>query len=384
MALENFSYPEDVRVRAEARELVAAGFAVTVLAPRARGQLRKELVDGVIVKRYRLPTLAGAAGIVVEYVAAFLQLTARLLLEMSLGAEVVHLHNPPDIFFPVAKLARMAGKIVIFDHHDLAPELYEQKFGRGWPVAVLRWCERMTMRTAHVVIAANESHRFLAVHRGGVRPDRAIVVRNGPRRATIAARTNARNGYLSGPRLCYVGTLGTQDGVSVLPQVLSRLQQIGMDPTLMVVGDGPELSSIEQEAENCGVRARITFAGRVAHEDVPALIGEADICLDVAPCSPLNHRSTMIKIGEYLAAGRPVVTFDLEETRFTAGDCALYAPYGDVNTYCDLVARLCADSSMRLALSEAALLRAQALTWERSAEHLRYAYVLVTNALTES
>jgi glycosyltransferase involved in cell wall biosynthesis len=384
MALENFSYPEDVRVRAEAQELVAAEFAVTVLAPRARGQRRKELIDGVIVKRYRLPTLAGAAGIVVEYMVAFLQLTPRVLLEISLGAEVVHLHNPPDIFFPIAKLARMAGKIVIFDHHDLAPELYEQKFGSGWPVAVLRWCERMTMCIAHVVIAANESHRLVAIDRGGVRPDRAIVVRNGPRRATIAAQPHARDGYLSDPRLCYVGTLGSQDGVSVLPAVLSRLAQIGMDPTLMIVGDGPELPSIEQAAEDCGVRARITFVGRVAHEDVPALIGEADICLDVAPCSPLNHQSTMIKIGEYLAAGRPVVTFDLEETRFSAGDCALYAPCGDVNTYCDLVAQLCTSSSMRLAFSQAALIRAQALTWERSAEHLRYAYAAVTNALVGS
>jgi glycosyltransferase involved in cell wall biosynthesis len=382
MALENFSYPQDVRVRCEAQELVAAGYAVTVLAPRAKGQTGRERVDGVAVRRYRLPTPPGASGIVLEYLIAFLQLSLLLVDELRKGAQVVHLHNPPDLLFPVAWLARALGRAVVFDHHDLAPELYEQKFGGGMPAGVLRWCERMTMRTAHVVISANESHRSLAISRGGVDPESVVVVRNGPREATIVSEPRVLGGVITDPRLCFVGALGTQDGVSTLPEVLHRLRSKGLSPTLTIVGDGPEEATIRGRAAELGVLEDMEFTGRVPHDEVPGLIGRSDICLDVAPCSPLNHRSTMIKIGEYLAAGRPVVTFALEETRRTAGDCALYAPDGNLEVLCEMIARLCEDPELRLALAREGLERVRELTWERSAERLLHAYGLVTEVLS--
>jgi glycosyltransferase involved in cell wall biosynthesis len=374
MALENHTYPEDVRVRNEAQELVAAGFAVTVLAPKGKGQSRRDRVEDVVVKRYPIPELDGIWGITAEYVCASLWLTALILNEIRKGASVVHLHNPPDILFPAAGVARLMGRRVIFDHHDLAPELYEQKFGAGAPVALLRWCEQMTMRTAHVVLAANESHRSMALGRGGKRPDEVVVVRNGPRRETVVAQVTGRDHVIFDPRLCFVGSLGTQDGVAALPEVVASLRAKGLDPILTVVGDGPELATIRRRAIELDVLERIEFTGRVPHDEVPALIGRADICLDIAPCNPLNHRSTMIKIGEYMAAGRPVVSYALEETQRTAGDAALYAPAGDLQRLCDLVAELCGDPWLRARLARRAVERVQHLTWEHSAERLRYAY----------
>ncbi|HLH13174.1 MAG TPA: glycosyltransferase family 4 protein [Solirubrobacteraceae bacterium] len=378
MALENCSYPEDVRVRAEAEELVRAGCAVTVLAPRARGQARRAVVDGVAVRRYRLPERTGAAGIALEYALACVQLSVLVLAELRRGANVLHLHNPPDLLFAIARLARLAGATVVFDHHDLAPELYAQKFGAGWPVAVLRWCERMTMRSADVVLAANESHRQVAIERGGVAPQRVSVVRNGPRASTLVERPRVRDGELGDPRLCFVGALGAQDGVRALPEIVARLRDAGLAPRLTVVGDGPELPAIRRLAVELGVGESVTLTGRVAHREVPALIERADVCLDVAPCNPLNHRSTMIKIGEYLAAGKPIVTFALEETRRTAGECALYAPDGDLDAYCELIARLCREPELRRRLAREGVQRARDLTWERSAVRLREAYGLMS------
>jgi glycosyltransferase involved in cell wall biosynthesis len=335
----------------------------------------------VCVKRYRLPAGAAAGGIVVEYLIAVAQLTLRLLAELCRGADVVHLHNPPDLLFGAGALARLLGRVVIFDHHDLAPELYEQKFGPGRPAAILRWCERLTMRAAHVVIAANESHRRVAIERGHVDPERVVVVRNAPRASTIATAPRTREGALQRPRLCYVGSLASQDGVALLPEILARLCREGLEPVLDLVGDGPELERIERLARRHGVLDRIELRGRLAHEQVPGVIEQADICLDVAPCTPLNHQSTMIKIGEYLAAGRPIVSFALEETRHTAGDCAVYAAGDDLDDFCGSIARLCADESMRARLSAGAIERAREMTWERSAEHLRHAYGLAAEHL---
>jgi glycosyltransferase involved in cell wall biosynthesis len=379
MALENYPYPQDVRVRSEAEELVADGHDVLVLAPQGVSQPRAETLNGVRVKRYRLPAAAGAAGIVVEYIVAVAQLTLRLTGEVLRGADVVHLHNPPDLLFHVGGLARVMGRVVIFDHHDLAPELFEQKFGGGWPASILRWCERMMMRVAHIVIAANESHRRVAIQRGRVDPKRVVVVRNAPREDTIAREPRTREGVLRRPRLCYVGSLASQDGVTILPEILGRLWRSGSEPVLGIVGNGPELSRIRRLAEEHDVLDRIEFMGHVAHDQIPRIIGEADICLDVAPCTPLNDQSTMIKIGEYLAAGRPIVTFALDETRYTAGECALYAAPDDIEDFCTSITRLCDDEALRSTLSAQALARARELTWEHSADCLRYTYALAAD-----
>jgi glycosyltransferase involved in cell wall biosynthesis len=376
MALENNLYPQDPRVRKEAEELAADGHVVLVFAPQGAAQPRTETINGVCVKRYRLHIAGSALGIVLEYLVAVTQLTRLLVGELLRGADAVHLHNPPDALFGVGALARAMGRIVVFDHHDLAPELFEQKYGDRWGASVLRWCERMTMRVASVVISANESHRRVAIERGRVNPERIVVVRNAPAEDTLAAEPHGREGILADPRLCYVGSLSSQDGVRILPEILKRLRSSGLQPSLSIVGDGPELDAIRHLAQEHGVLDRIDFMGWVSHERVPRIIEEADICLDVAPCTPLNHHSTMIKVGEYMAAGRPIVTFPLQETRHTAADCALYAACDDVEDYCASIVTLCADERLRATLSERALERARAMTWESSAGCLRQAYAM--------
>src|SRR5262249_39021480 len=154
-----------------------------------------EIVDGVEVERFWLPPeREGAAALVLEYLVANVQLHARALRALVRGSRVLHLHNPPDTLFPAAFVARAFGREVVFDLHDLAPELFAEKFG-GLPAVerVLRAFERWTARAASVVLATNESYRELAIERDGVKAERVVVVRNGPRAATIVARAVLRD-----------------------------------------------------------------------------------------------------------------------------------------------------------------------------------------------
>ena len=144
--------------------------------------------------------------------------------------------------------------------------------------------------------------------------------------------------------------------------------------TLTLVGDGPERSELSEAFSERGMADRIEFTGHVEHRLVPALIAAADICIDPAPCSELNHRSTMIKVTEYLAAGRPVVAFGLTETRRTAEDAALYAPCGDLDAFAELIVRLAREPALREELAERAIERADGLVWERSEVELLGAY----------
>jgi glycosyltransferase involved in cell wall biosynthesis len=369
MLVENQTYPEDVRVRNEAESLTRAGWAVTVCAPLRAGQPKRAVIDGVEVRRFKLPTeTEGITGYLREYGVAHVVMFIHAVVQLIRGADVVHLNNPPDTLFPIGLLARALGRKVVYDHHDLAPDLFESKFGHSRVVALLKAAQRASFKTADRVIVTNESQRDDAVAARG--SDEAVaVVRNGPRRASLApAASPPRGGVLDDPRLVFVGELASQDGVMDLVTLLRdpRLAKA----TLTVVGDGPDRAPLQRALADAGIADRVHFTGWVKHTEVPGLIEAADICVDPAPANKLNHRSTMIKIGEYLAAGRPAVAYELLETRRTALDAAAYAPAGDAEAFARLVADLAADPGRRELLGARARERALELVWERSEETL--------------
>lgn len=376
MLLENNPYPSDVRVRREAESLASAGHRVVVAAPRAPGQPRRETIAGVEVRRFAAPDGSGGVrSLLAEYLAAATALHAAAVRELARGATVLHLHNPPDILFPAGLLARALGRKVVFDHHDLAPELVQVKFGSARWARLAQLAERATFAVAHQVLATNESHAEVACTRGGKRRDEVAIVRNGPVAAHLVREPAARDGALRDPHLVYVGAVSDQDGVEALAELLARLRDDhGLAARLTVVGDGDGRPAVERAAEAAGVRAQVEFTGWLAMDDVPARIATADICVDPAPSTPLNERSTMVKVAEYLAQGKPVVAFGLAETARTVGDAALLARPGDVGDLAGLVARLAQHPEERLALSHRAVARAPALVWERSERALLEVY----------
>jgi glycosyltransferase involved in cell wall biosynthesis len=381
MLLENNPYPQDVRVRSEAESLARAGHAVTVIAPRGEGQPRREQLAGVRVRRFELPDAGGAKlGFVAEYLIANFWLYLWGIAELLRGAEVVHFHNPPDTLFGVGFLARMLGREVVFDHHDLAPELFEAKFGGGAVVGVLRLCERLTFRSSTLVLAANESHREVAIERGGVDPGRVAIVRNGPPPGAYAGVAAARGGNLEDPRLLFLGSMESQDGVDGLPELIELLGRDFDLPgaTLTCVGEGSRRAPLEAAFAAAGLGERVHFTGRVPHAEVPSLLAAADICLDPAPCTPLNERSTMIKIAEYMAAQRPVVAFPLLETRRTGGDAVAFGERDDLGSFAAQVAQLAGAPERRAELARLGAERARTLSWEQSEKVLLGAYADLT------
>jgi glycosyltransferase involved in cell wall biosynthesis len=371
--LENFTYPADTRVRNEAESLAAAGHRVTVIAPRGPGQCARERLRGVAVRRYRTVWASGSPwSYALEYGVAHVQLLARSLAALLGGARTLHFNGPPDTLAVAGLLARLTGARVLYDMHDSGPELFEAKFGQASAGKALRVAQRAAIRCAHHVIVTNETQRELVIARGPRSPLDVTVVRNGPRLSEFPEPLPARPGKLSAPRLVYVGTLDIQDGVLELPELL-RAPALGT-AQLTVVGDGPARAELQARCQQAGVADRVTFAGHVPHGRVAALIAEADVGIDPAPGTELNHGSTMIKVAEYMGCGRPLVAYDLRETRRTAGDTALYAPCGDRQAFVELVSDLARDGERRRRLGREARERALQLTWERSEEALRAVY----------
>lgn len=374
--LENEPYPHDVRVRDEAQTLSGAGYRVTVVAPRVHGQARREWVGAVEVRRFRLPaTRETAWGFVLEYAVAHAQLAYHAMRLIAAGIDVLQLCNPPDSLAPLLVLAKLLGRRAVFDNHDLFPELFEARFGPMHPTVVIRAFQRLAFRAPDLVLTTNESQREIVLQQAPRAPETVVVVRNGPKASDISSDDSVELQRDGSVTLAFVGALAPQDGVITLADILDRLvSRHGLAARLVVVGSGSCLEPLRSACEQLGLGAAITFTGRVPPEEVPLWLSRADVCVDPAPCNELNHSSTMIKIAEYLAAGKPVVAFDLRETRRTAGDAALYAPCGDVDTFAALVAKLAGSPGLRRELVDRGRERLPDLGWDRSAEALLSAY----------
>lgn len=377
MLLENNPYPQDVRVRSEAQSLVRAGHAVTVIAPRALGQPRRENVDGVEVIRFRLPdgSTRGGAGFMLEYLIAGLALHRGALRALARGATVLHIHNPPDILFGAGAIYRLAGRRVIFDHHDLFPETVEVKLNSRVAARLARVCQRLTFAVANHVLATNASYAEVA-RAAGKRPDEITIVRNGPPSSWTALPSRTRPGKLDEVRLAYLGAMSSQDGVEGLAPVLARVADgagpIGVHLTL--IGDGDARPALEHALSEHGVADCVTFTGRVPPGRVPELLADVDVCVDPAPATDANERSTMTKIAEYLALGKPVVAYDLLEAKRTAEGAALLVDRGDCDAFARAIVRLAREPELRTRLACEARRRAAVLTWEHSERALLAAY----------
>ena len=380
--VENLPCPFDRRVWQEATALRDAGYLVSIICPTGKGCEKKhEVIDDIHLWRYALPAEgAGALGYLVEYGAA---LVCTLLLSFKVlvkrGFDVVHACNPPDLFFLIGGFYKLFGKRFVFDHHDANPELYEAKFGRrGLLWRVLVWLERLTFRTADVSIATNHSYRRIAIERGGMPPDRVFVVRSGPsleRLKTLPPVEALKKGrrYLVG----YVGVMGRQEGIEYLLRAAAHLVhgRGRADVHFGLVGGGTSLEEMKRLARELGVGEHVTFTGRVSEGALLAMLNTADVCVNPDVANEMNHISTMNKVMEYMALGKPIVQFDLTEGRFSAQQASLYARPNDALDLAAKIAELLDDPARRAAMGAFGRRRVEnELEWRYEAPKLIAAY----------
>jgi glycosyltransferase involved in cell wall biosynthesis len=352
--VENLPVPFDRRVWQEALTLRSAGAEVAIICPTSKEYpARYELLEGVHIYRHPLPIDAsGALGYLLEYGAALIWETVlswKVLFRH--GFDTLHGCNPPDLIFLIALQFKPLGKRFVFDHHDINPELYEAKFnkrGLFWRMmCVFEW---LTFKTADTVISTNDSYRRIALERGGKKPEDVFVVRSGPnltRVKSVPSNPALRNGrkYLIG----YVGVMGDQEGIDLL---LSAARYLVFDCgrndiQFILVGSGPSLSDLKGLCESIGLSEYITFTGRASDQLLLEALSTADICVNPDRVNPMNDKSTMNKILEYMAIGKPIVQFDVTEGRISAGAASLYAKPNDPVDFADKIIELLADPKLR-------------------------------------
>lgn len=379
--IENLTVPVDRRMWQEARTLAEAGYHVSVVCPTGRGfEQRYEVREGIEIYRHKLWEASGPFGYFLEYAIA-LAAEFRLALKAYRRTRfrIIHAANPPDTIFLIALFFRLFGVRFIFDHHDLNPELYEAKFGRrGLFYRFVSLAERLTFRTATVSIATNDSYREIALTRGGMRPERAFVVRSCPDLNNLCIGP-PRPELKRGKRLLvvYVGVMGPQDGLDLLLESIRHIvQEAGRHGVqFALIGKGPETQKLKAWTAEKGLDSCVTFTGRVPDAEMWAYLSTADLGVAPDPKNPMNDKSTMNKILEYMAFGLPVVLYDLTEGRRSAGDAALYGRPNDPEDFARQMMKLLDCEELRRTLGARARKRIEeGLNWETEKCALLKAY----------
>lgn len=379
---QNNSLPSDRRVWNELAALRGAGYQVSAICP--RGETRDEQAfehrDGVDIHRFRqVPSSGGTFGYVREFAVALWNIR-RLVRRLAREApfDVVHACNPPDVLLLAALSQKRRGARFIFDHHDLSPELYLARFGRGKDVfyRLSLLIETLNFRLADVVLATNDSYKRIAIQRGGKYADDVFIVRSAPvlsRFVPVPPDPALKRGrpYL----LTFIGDIAPQDGLDHALRALAILRRRRDDWHAVFAGEGPALEDMRRLAGDLGLDGTVEFPGWLLDPELRLLLSTSDVCLVPDPKTELSDASTLVKIAEYLAMSCPVVAYDLTESRVTAGDAALYAEPNRPESFAHAIERLMDDQDRRQRMGALGRQRVErGLAWEHSARSLLAAY----------
>src|SRR5262245_615958 len=385
LIVENHSVPADRRVWGEAQSLRRAGYRVSVICPRGRFQDTEafEARDGVAIHRFKM-RFEGSSRLhyVLEYAwALFACLVISLRVWRTRGFDVLHVGNPPDFFFPLAWFYRLFGKKFIFDQHDLCPETYLAKFpasGKSLNHRLLVWSELQSYRAADAVITTNESYRQVACARGGVAADRVFVVRNSPNLDVFKPMppdAALKDGFAH--MVAFVGIMAPQDGVDYLLRAAHHIvYTMGRrDILFILIGTGPAWDELQKLWADLELPPYVRFTGRIPDAPMLRYLATADVCASPDPHNALNDVSTMQKLMEFMAMGKPSVSFELKEARVSAQDAAVYVPDNDWKAFGKAIVELLDDPDRAARMGAAGLERIRTeISWARSEDQLGAAY----------
>jgi glycosyltransferase involved in cell wall biosynthesis len=382
IVVENLPVPLDRRVWQEACALRDAGHEVTVICPQMRGYTQaEEVLEGIQIYRHWISDEArGIRGFILEYATALWgELRCALKAWRRTGFDVIHLCNPPDLLFLVALPFKLLGGVkVIYDVHDLWPEMFEAKFGKRGPLYwAVRVAERCTLTLADAVMATNQSVLAAVKERGKKRDDEVFIVRTAPNKLNTATPPDQALKKEKKHLVGYIGVMGNADGVSYLIEAARHIVQTRGrgDVQFLLMGSGPEHAELLRLRDSLGLADFIDMPGRVTNEFLFTGLQTMDLGVACDPINDYNDHCTMNKTLEYMAFSKAQVMFGTREGRFSAGEAAHYVMENSAEKLGDAILDLLDDPARREQMGRLGHHRLSTeLSWEKSVQELLKTY----------
>lgn len=174
----------------------------------------------------------------------------------------------------------------------------------------------------------------------------------------------------------YVGVMGDQEGIDLLLHAARQMvHDEGRDVQFVLVGGGPALNGLKAMTTALGLADHVTFTGRMPDADLFAVLSSADVCVNPDRVNPMNDKSTMNKILEYMAFSKPIVQFEVKEGRFSAGRASLYAAPNDTADLAEKISTLLDDPVLSAEMGAFGRERVETeLSWDQQVDTLIAAY----------
>lgn len=370
IVVENVALGVDIRLRKQVRDLLDAGYRVSVITMRDPDNAPYRDLPQLKVCEYPPPVQGeGMVGYLREYVASFLWAAVLLAKLRARGRiDVLQVCQPPDIYFPLCRILRWLGARILIDQRDLMPEVFAARYERPRPavLSVLRWLERRSQHVADQSVCVNEYLRD-RLTQAGAAPDRVTVVRNGPVLARVDRATpdhTLKAGYRF--LVCWAGKMGRQDRVDLAVQVAADVvhDHGRTDCRFAFLGDGECLEELRALAAELHLEPWVWFPGWLPEEQVFRCLATADVGLDTT----LQAEVSPVKAMEYMAFGLPLLSFDLPETRRIAVGAGVLVQPPDTAVLAKELVRLLDDPQARADLGAVGRQRVRdELGWERQA-----------------
>lgn len=381
--VENNPFPQDVRVYKEAMAAREFGYEVSVISPYLPKWTDKkfEVVNGIDVYRHPMPHEGeGKSGLLFEYGnALFWEILLSLWVFIRKPFHMIHSANPPDHIFILAWFYKLFGVKYVFDHHDICPENYLAKFNRKDILyKFLLLFEKLTFKTADLVVSTNDSYKELAITRGGKKKEDVFVVRNGPDLSQVIFQppnNKWKTGfdYLVG----YVGTIGNQEGIDGLLRSVDYIVHTKgiKNIKFIIVGTGTDWQNMVDLSQEMGLTEYVHFTGFVPYEDFYEIIATSDVCVNPEFRNSFTDKSTMIKIMDYVVFEKPIVQYYTTEGHVTAGDAAEYVYENDEVVFAETLLKVLYAPEKRARMGSAARKRLEEfLLWDHQKNNLKKAY----------
>lgn len=383
LKLYDGDYPWDVRVEKMLRSLVGAGHAVTLVARNRKALPRREVHDGVALRR--LPSL-GRAGALLTFPAFANPVWAAVAWRAAreCGPERVIVRDLP--LAPLGLwIARRLGVPAIVDMAEPYPEAlrsnwqFDRLGGLDHVLRSPRAAEaverRVLRRSPRVLVVSPEAGERL--ERLGLPHERWTLVGNTPdlaRLETGAAASQPLPEELRGrPLLIFTGILVGDRGLDVAIAGLAQLRSRSPRPALLVIGDGPARERYEAEARARGLEHDVRFLGWIDHAELPAWLRRADV--GILPFHACTHIDTTLanKLFDYMALGLPVLASDARPMRRVLAETHAGVTFraGDAAGFASAAAALLGDAAARRTMGECGRkAAAETYNWSRDADRL--------------
>jgi len=371
--VENNQVPQDTRVWLEAKAIKEQGYNVTVICPNAnKERALYKILEEIHIYQYPF-FIEGSSifSILIEYLLSFFFISIYAFnIYRREPFHIVHLANPPDFLISIFLFYKLLGIKIIFDHHDLSPEYFLEKFKKkNVFYKALLFLEKFSYKFADVVIVTNNSFKEVGLKRNNVDIKKVHVVRSGPDISIVHPYRKSKN-FRKGRKyiIGYVGKIDKQDGLSNLVTSMDYLvnRKKFDDFRVLIIGNGTELNKIKRTVSQKELDEYFIFYGQEYNKKkLFTLLSSVDICIDPQPASDVLNNSTSLKIMEYMALGKPIVQYRSIEGERSAKKASFYVENNDPLAFGDAILMLLNDKRRRKEMGEYGIRRVRNfLQWE--------------------